>query len=183
MFEASAGLLTDRLKLVPVSVRDIDQQFALHSDPRVWTHFPSGRHVDQRQTLKQLTSFAADWERDGLGYWNAHRRDNGAFVGIGGVRLRHGGIWNLYYRVAPGQQRQGFAVEISRAAVDTAAQIHPEAPVTAYLLEHNHASRATAERVGLSLVWRGPDAGNPDADAVRLVYADRPLTDAQLEID
>jgi hypothetical protein len=27
----------------------------------------------------------------------------------------------------------------------------------------------------LSLVWRGPDAGNPDPDAVRLVYADRPI--------
>jgi hypothetical protein len=25
------------------------------------------------------------------------------------------------------------------------------------------------------LVWRGPDAGNPDPAAVRLVYADRPL--------
>jgi len=24
-------------------------------------------------------------------------------------------------------------------------------------------------------VWRGPDAGNPDPDAVRLVYADRPV--------
>ena len=30
-----------------------------------------------------------------------------------------------------------------------------------------------AEKAGLTLVWRGPDAGNPDPDAVRLVYADR----------
>jgi hypothetical protein len=29
----------------------------------------------------------------------------------------------------------------------------------------------------LSLVWRGPDAGNPDPAAVRLVYADRPLAE------
>jgi RimJ/RimL family protein N-acetyltransferase len=45
--------------------------------------------------------------------------------------------------------------------------------VVAYLLEHNHASRRTAERSGLQLRWRGPDAGNPDPDAVRLVHADR----------
>jgi hypothetical protein len=49
--------------------------------------------------------------------------------------------------------------------------------VIAYLLEHNAESRGRAEKAGLSLVWRGPDAGNPDPDAVRLVYADRPLTD------
>lgn len=34
---------------------------------------------------------------------------------------------------------------------------------------------------GLELVWRGPDAGNPHPDAVRLVYADRPLDDELLD--
>ena len=53
-------------------------------------------------------------------------------------------------------------------------------PVVACLLEHNVQSRGRAERAGLSLVWRGPDAGNPDPAAVRLVYADRPLPDAVL---
>jgi hypothetical protein len=28
----------------------------------------------------------------------------------------------------------------------------------------------------LHLVWRGPDVGNPDPAAVRLVYADREIT-------
>jgi hypothetical protein len=53
--------------------------------------------------------------------------------------------------------------------------------VTAFLLEHNVASRATAERAGLRLIWRGPDAGNPDPGAVRLIYADRPLDARQTE--
>jgi hypothetical protein len=48
------------------------------------------------------------------------------------------------------------------------------------LLEPNVQSRRRAERAGLGLVWRGPDAGNPDPSAVRLVYADRPLPDALL---
>jgi hypothetical protein len=50
----------------------------------------------------------------------------------------------------------------------------------AYLLEHNERSRGRAEKAGLSLVWRGPDAGNPDPAAVRLVFADRDLDDALL---
>ena len=51
----------------------------------------------------------------------------------------------------------------------------------AYLLEHNAESHGRAERAGLSLVWRGPDAGNPDPGAIRLVYADRPLEHEVLE--
>lgn len=54
-------------------------------------------------------------------------------------------------------------------------------PVTAYLLEHNVGSRRAAERAGLTLVWRGPDAGNPDPAAVRLVYADRDLDPATVQ--
>jgi hypothetical protein len=47
--------------------------------------------------------------------------------------------------------------------------------VIASLLEHNAQSRGRAERAGLSLVWRGPDVGNPDPHAVRLVFSDRPI--------
>ena len=61
------------------------------------------------------------------------------------------------------------------AAIDAAHAVDPTRPVIAYLLEHNVESRARAEKAGLTLVWRGPDAGNPDPDAVRLVYADRPI--------
>jgi hypothetical protein len=63
------------------------------------------------------------------------------------------------------------------ASLDAAHAVDPDRPVIAYLVEHNERSRGRAERSGLSLVWRGPDAGNPDPAAVRLVYADRPLDD------
>jgi hypothetical protein len=63
--------------------------------------------------------------------------------------------------------------------MDAAHILDTDRPVIAYLLEHNRESRGRAERSGLEFVWRGPDAGNPDPDAVRLVYADRPL-DADL---
>jgi len=62
------------------------------------------------------------------------------------------------------------------AALAAAGQVAPELPVVAYLLEHNTGSRRTAERAGLQLVWRGPDVGNPDPLAVRLVYVDRPVS-------
>jgi hypothetical protein len=61
------------------------------------------------------------------------------------------------------------------AAFHAARAVAPDRPVIASLLERNLASCGRAERAGLTQVWRGPDAGNPDPAAVRLVLADRPL--------
>jgi RimJ/RimL family protein N-acetyltransferase len=102
-------------------------------------------------------------------------------VGTGGCARREGTAWwNLYYRLTPAAWGLGLAAELVTAAIDAAQAVDPDRPVVAYLLEHNVESRGRAERAGLSLVWRGPDAGNPDPAAVRLVYADRPLTGALL---
>jgi hypothetical protein len=62
------------------------------------------------------------------------------------------------------------------AARDAATNLRPDLPIVACLLEHNRGSKATADRAGLQLAWRGPDPGNPDRTAIRLIYADRPLT-------
>ncbi len=48
-------------------------------------------------------------------------------------------------------------------------------------LRHTDLAQA-AERAGLHLVWRGVDVGNPDPSAVRLVYADRGLDDAVVNV-
>ena len=89
------------------------------------------------------------------------------------------GTWNVYYRVRPEQQRRGYAIEIAEAGVAAAHYTDPARPVTAYLLAHNAASKATAERIGLHLVWRGPEPDLPDA--TRLVYADRDLDEVTLQ--
>ncbi|RZS62462.1 GNAT family N-acetyltransferase [Xylanimonas ulmi] len=180
MTDASATVTSSRLDLRPVRAEDLDELHVLHADPEVWAHLPSGRHRTRERTAVDVEAYLADWARDEMGYWTARRLDDGAFVGIGGVRLRPTGVWNVYYRLSPAQQGQGFAVEIARAGLDAAARLKPSAPVTAILLEHNTASRRTAEKLGLSLAWRGPDAGNPNPEAVRLVYGDRVLDDEVL---
>lgn len=76
----------------------------------------------------------------------------------------------------------GYAQEVIAEAQAAAAQLRPELPVVAYLLEHNAGSKRAAERAGLHLEWRGVDVGNPDPSAVLLVYADRALDDVQLNV-
>jgi RimJ/RimL family protein N-acetyltransferase len=163
---------TGRLDLRAVAMSDIDLIYGLTSDPRVWTHLPSGVHASREQTEVQLARQAAAWDSDGLAQWTARLHD-GTFAGIGGCSINAGAVWNVYYRFVPEVQGRGLASELVRAASAAARRVRPDLPVTALLLEHNLASKAVAEKSGLRLLWRGPDAGNPDPGAIRLVYADR----------
>ena len=181
---------TARLQLDAVVPGDLDEHFALMSDPEVWAHLPSGRHRVPETTAKGIEQTAGHWAADGLGYWTARLRDAlpeaglaaGAMVGTGGCARRVGTTWwNLYYRVVRRAWGLGLAAELATAAIDAAHAVDPDRPVVAYLHEHNERSRSRAERSGLQLLWRGPDAGNSDPDAVRLVYADRPLSTELLE--
>jgi len=184
--EGHSHLRTARLRLDAVVPGDLAELYALMSDPGVWAHLPSGVHTDPARTAEGIEHSAGHWTRDGLGYWTARLREDlpgtaltaGSVAGTGGCAQRVGtSWWNLYYRFTPPAWGRGLAAELVTAALDAAHTVAPERPVVAYLLEHNAESRGRAERAGLIRCWRGPDAGNPDPDAVRLVYADRRLDD------
>lgn len=171
---------TQHLILSRPTPDDVDGMHAICSDPRVWTHFPSLRHTEAAQTAAMLDAFTAKWEQDGLGPWVVRALGEQAVIGQGGCSVKAGVYWNLGYRFAADVHGRGYATELSREAIRQATALRPELPVVAYLLEHNAASARVAEKLGLTLVHRGPDAGNPDPAAVRLVYADRPLSPEQL---
>jgi len=179
------GTRTERLLLHPSEEADLPELHALQSDPRVWGHLPSGRFVDADETRSWLETQRGRWRENGLDTWTVRDAQSGEFHGYGGCSLRGGPaeearFWNLGYRLRPEVHGRGLATELSRAAVARARGLRPEVPVVAYLLEHNGASAAVARKVGLELRHRAPDAGNPDPEAVRLVFSDRPLTAAQL---
>ncbi len=171
----------DELRLERPTPGDAAALHTIYSDPRVWTHLPSGRHAELRQTEEMVCAWIEGWECDGLSAWMVRDAGTGELLGHIGCSVKHGAFWNLGYRLAHEAHGRGIATRASRHAVDQAQRVRPELPVVAYLLEHNLASARVAQKVGLSLQHRGPDAGNPDPSAVRLVYADRPLTETQLQ--
>ena len=167
---------TERLTLTTPTLDDVDAWHELHADPRVWTHFPSGRATDRSESVAAVVAARDDWDRADLGYWVIRSAGDGAMVGVGGCRpVGDGDRWNLYYRFTPESQGNGFAAEVARAAVEAANAMRPDWPVVAIMLEHNVASWKVAERIGLQRIATGPDEGNPDPTAVRFTYADRPL--------
>lgn len=173
---------TEQLRLTRPVASDLDEVFAIQSDPRVWTHYPSLRHTAPSQTVEMIDRWRRSWAEAGLGSWVARLRDTGEVVGNGGCTLLGGEVWNVGYRISADHHGRGLATELARAGVERARAIAPDRPVIAYLVEHNRASAHVAEKLGLDLVHRAPDAGNPDPEVMRLVYADRPLTATQLEV-
>jgi len=170
-------VLTERLSLAAVTPDDVDDLFTLNTDPAVWWHFPSGRHVDRAQTERFVAMCETSWEHDGLGYWTLRDPGSHILLGVGGCMGVRDVAWNLYYRLRPASQGQGYATELVRTARACAAEVDPDRPIVASLLEHNVRSRAVVERAGLTLAYRGPDRGNPDPSAVRLLFADRAVAD------
>ena len=165
---------SERLVLDHAHEGDVDAWHQIHADPRVWTHFPSGRHTTRQTTEQFVQRTVEEWQEHGLGYWSIRDKSGGKIVGCGGCRpVPDRSRWNLYYRFAPESHGRGYASELAQIAIQAAQAVDPTWPVVAIMLEQNVASMRVAEKVGLNRVWVGPDEGNPDPTAVRFVYADR----------
>jgi ribosomal-protein-alanine N-acetyltransferase len=166
-------VLTDRLDLrCPDPGGDLDDMFAIFSDPDGWWYDPGGRHQEPERTRDWLTQAAARFGTDGLSYWTVRRRDDGAIIGVGGAQRQRTGAWNLNYRVATAHQGQGFATELGRTAYAAASTLDGTVPFIAWIAEHNRPSRVVAERLGLISYGLAVD---PSDNQLRLAYADRPI--------
>ncbi|MFK4482111.1 MULTISPECIES: GNAT family N-acetyltransferase [unclassified Curtobacterium] len=177
----SQEIRTDRLLLTPLTPADIDDVHAVFFDARTWQHLPSGRHVARSSSVDMVQRKIGGRARHGLGSWAVRTAADHAFVGVGGVDMTAGGVWNLGYRLAPSAWGQGFASEIALAAVRAAADTAPDVPVTGRVLTNNPASAAVLRRAGLSLVWQGaPGVQTSSAAGVEgQVWTDRLLSDEQ----
>ncbi|WIB26833.1 GNAT family N-acetyltransferase [Curtobacterium sp. MCSS17_015] len=172
---------TGRLVLTPVTPADIDAVHELFSDARTWTHLPAGRHIARAETEDLVQRKIGGRVRHGLGSWAVRSAESGVFLGIGGVDLTAGGVWNLGYRLVPEHHGHGYATELSRAAVDAARELRPDVPVTARVLTNNPASARVLARVGLSQVWQGPTRTAAPAGVECQAWSDRALSPAQLD--
>jgi hypothetical protein len=175
---AAAEDRTSRLDLHRPSPADAVQVHAILSDPAVWTHYPSLRVTDPAQTDRFLHTRTEGWEHDSLGTWIVRERDAEAVVGFGGCGIAHDAFWNLGYRFAPPCRA---AASQPRWRCGRSHGHGSSAPICRWSRTSSLTTvrRRPSRRRGLALVHRGPDPGNPDPAVMRLVFADRALSDAQ----
>jgi RimJ/RimL family protein N-acetyltransferase len=141
---------TARLVMRPLTAAYLPQMLDLYTDPQV-TRFL--KPLDEAGHLARLREAEQMWASRGYGRAAIHERETGRFLGRGG--LQH---WTQFGEVEVGwalrgdAQGRGYATEAGRAWVRWAFE-HLTIPyVTACISPDNHASRAVAERLGMSVI-------------------------------
>lgn len=169
-------LETDRLLLREFTADDVDNLYALDSDPEVMRFIddgkPTPREVIERERLPALLD---EYHRHpGLGGWPAVAKATGAFIGWFGLRptdagspvLEPGpGNVELGYRLRRSAWGKGYATEGSRALIRMAFTELGAHRVCAGTMAVNTRSRRVMERSGLHyvrtyhLTWEDPLPG------------------------
>src|SRR5207248_7679018 len=156
------------LLLSPMAPGDRGELYPIFHDPQGWTYDPTGRHLSVSTTAAFIDRAAARWQTDGQSYWTVRLRSTGEVIGMGGIQRHSSGGWNLAYRIAFEHWGQGYATEVSAAAIEAAHRADNTVPVIAWIAAGNLASRRVAER--LKLVNYGERIDTNDGQP-RLAYA------------
>jgi [ribosomal protein S5]-alanine N-acetyltransferase len=146
------ALLSDRLSLRRPTTSDIDEIYAIHSDPRACFHNPSDALATRDDAERLFERWNDQWERFGYGYWVVCLRRSSepiGFCGLKTVEFRARQTLNLFYRFKPASWGNGYASEAARLVVDWATSQLPGHPLIARVRPENIASQRVAARAGL----------------------------------
>jgi ribosomal-protein-alanine N-acetyltransferase len=142
---------TARLAARPIAFEDAPVLSVLHHDPRVMATL-GGIRSDQ-QTHDFLVAKTGHWQRHGYGMWMFHARDDGRFVGRGGLQhIEVGGREEIEvgYTVRAEEWGKGFATEMADGIVEVAVTELGIRDLVAFTLPSNTASRRVMEKAGFT---------------------------------
>jgi RimJ/RimL family protein N-acetyltransferase len=152
-----AVLETERMTLRRVTAADVDLLVELDSDPEVMRYLTGGRATSRREMEDEHLPAWLAWDErpGGFGFFAAHDKASGAFLGWFHLRPAHGAPASepeLGYRLRREAWGRGLASEGSRALVDHAFRDLGCERVTAETMAVNRASRRVMEKAGLRFV-------------------------------
>jgi RimJ/RimL family protein N-acetyltransferase len=147
-------LTTDRLVLRPHTLDDFPALAALWSNPDVVRHI-SGTPATTEDAWARLLRYAGHWALKGFGFWAVFTRDTETFIGeLGFMDFKRdleppfGEAPEMGWSFAPPYQRQGYALEAGRAALDWADGRPGFTRAVCMITPKNTPSIRLAERLG-----------------------------------
>jgi RimJ/RimL family protein N-acetyltransferase len=150
-------LETARLALRRFTEAEVDNLYALDSDPAVMRFLnggrPTPRDVIENEVLPRILQHYEQY--DGFGTWAAIEKSSGTFLGWFGFRPHeeaHPGEVELGYRLRRSAWGKGYATEGSRALVRKGFTELGVQRVVAQTMAVNTASRRVMGKSGLTLV-------------------------------
>jgi RimJ/RimL family protein N-acetyltransferase len=147
-------LRTLRLIGTPASLSDFADIRRLHSDSRVMaTLSADGNTLSEEHSRAFLERAADHWKAHGFGLWICREATSGDFVGYSGIRqttVEARDQVELAYAIRSERWGNGFATEISIAALKQGFhELHLD-QIVAFTLTHNRASRGVMEKCGFT---------------------------------
>ena len=183
-------LETQRLVLRQFTERDVDNLFALDSDPEVMRFLnggtPTPREAIRERILPRFLSFYRRYEA--FGYWATIEKVSGEFIGWFALypeEERDAYDIALGYRLRKKSWRRGYGTEGANALIDKAFAELGARRVFACTYSENQASRRVMEKSGLKLARTYRSTQEELADPKTFVATDAvwPSDDVEYALD
>lgn len=142
-------LCTERLRLRPFKLADLDAYAAMCADPEVMRHIGSGGPVGRDAAWRQLALFLGEWALHGHGMWALERRSDRRLIGrVGFIEPEGWPGCELAWLLERDAWGQGYALEAARAARAFGRDALGLGALVSFIRAGNTRSIALAERLG-----------------------------------
>ncbi|MEZ5937598.1 MAG: GNAT family N-acetyltransferase [Hyphomonadaceae bacterium] len=153
--ETAPVVETERLILRPMAPGDLDDAFAMWSDPAVYRHI-GGQPRSREEVWRRILGNAGSWALLGVGSWIVERRSDGAYLGqIGFIEAMREmspafapGELELGWAFSPKAQGVGYAAEALAACIAWAERERPGRTMVCIIDPENAPSIRLAQRHG-----------------------------------
>ncbi len=148
-------LETERLVLRLLTTADLDDLAALYRDPEIRRYFPDGTRTREQTRAELGWIIDVYYGRYGYGLWATVLKETGAFIGRCGLlpwQIDGRSEVEVAYLLDKRYWGRGLATEAARAIADLAFSTLPVDRLICLIDPENQASRAVAERIGMTLL-------------------------------
>lgn len=145
---------TNRLTLRRLDESDVDQIFAMRSDPEVMRFIRAPQN--RIETVNWLNLVSSRWASDRIGFCALVEKQNNRFIGWCGLwRLKETNELEIGYAIAKDVWGKGFATEAAEFFLQYAFErLNPD-KIVAVAEPENVSSRRVMEKLGMKFVRRG----------------------------
>ena len=146
-------IVTDRLRLRPLGVEDLDAYAGIMGEPEVGKWFPKGTSYTREESEKSLSSIMEHWDKYGFGIWAVRTRDSPTLLGRCGLNtVTEIGEVEVDFAFSKAFWGRGYGTESARAALSYGFQTLSRKVIIGLAKPDNTASRRVLEKSGMHFV-------------------------------
>ena len=148
-------LATVRTVLRPLDAGDLDESYALWTDPDVRRYLWDDVVIDHDRAVDVVAASNDHFDRYGYGLWTIRDPQSDELIGVCGFRPSEAAEPELLFALWPKFWTRGFAQEAARTVIAYVFEVLGRAEVVAATDVPNEASARALQRLGMQLERRG----------------------------